>query len=61
MQQVLRCGTIRRHHNDDFISSDLTGLKCLIDLHIGTVNYNEFQFEKYGDKGLLIISIHILL
>ena len=52
MQQVLRCGTICRHHNDDFISSDLTGLKCLIDLHIGTVNYNEFQFEKYGDKGL---------
>ena len=52
MQQVLRCGTICRHHNDDFISSDLTGLKCLNDLHIGTVNNNEFQFEKYGDKGL---------
>ena len=38
MQQVLKCGTICRHYNDDFISSDLIGQKFLNDLRIGTVN-----------------------
>ena len=37
-QQVLRCGTIWRHHNDDFIRSDLIGQKFLNDWNVGTMN-----------------------
>ena len=43
MQQVLMCGIIWRHYNDDFISNDLIGQKYLTDCNVRTVNAKNCQ------------------
>ena len=57
MQQVLRCGTIWHHYNDDFINSDLIGQKCLNDWHVVTVDFNQtWQKASLGKEDLSLFK-----
>ena len=57
MQQVLRCGTIGRHYNGAFISSDLIGQKFLNDSHVLEI-FLKFSIYKFYFFSIFITKIN---